>query len=251
MILGLIADLVNKQNLDINSPVIYNNSMQNRISPNFVRRRIFSIFASAIAVILLSVLPLSAADIIIGNTESEVREILGNPKGKMKNGSGSMWLYDTAEINFQNGKVRSISTLAERPKPVPAPAAPTPKPVQVAVERPSQPVAQPVQVIASADSKLPINAKDLKQVWTDASGTPQSRIICTFGLPVLKADAREAARQKGTVPYRLTAAVLVPKSPGDTKMTLVRTGSCLLRLYDENGSEVLNTTVPADKLCPS
>ena len=201
--------------------------------------------------ILVPVLLLCAEDIAVGNSESEVRQIMGNPKGKMKNGAGSMWLYPTAEVYFENGKVKNIHSMSARPQPAPPPAAPVSKPVQTVVSRPIQPVAPPVQNNVPVASKLPADAYNLKPVWSDASGANQSRIVCSFGLPVLSTGAREAAQQKGTVPYRITAAVLVPKSGDTSKMTVVRTGSCLVRLYDANGTELLNTTIPADKLCPS
>ncbi|OGV57976.1 MAG: hypothetical protein A2283_15545 [Lentisphaerae bacterium RIFOXYA12_FULL_48_11] len=204
---------------------------------------------SFLLLILAPVFMTHAQDIAVGNSETEVRQIMGNPKGKMKNGAGSMWLYDNAEVYFENGKVKNIQGNAARSQSAPAAA---PKPAQPAVARPSQPAVPSIQKNVPARSSLPADATNIKQAWTDASGANQSRIICTFGLPTLSTAAREAIRQKGTVPYRITAVVLVPAQPGNaSKMTLVRTGSCLIRMYNESGAEVLNTSIPADKLCPS
>jgi hypothetical protein len=197
--------------------------------------------------------------VVTGNTESEVIQIMGNPKGKMAQGCGAVWFYGNSEVVFQNGKVTSVKSVAARPSPAPVPT--TAVPVSLTKTQPVKHARttavnenKTVTTVPSQEDDLPPAAKGLKNMWDVSNGESRSKIDCTFGMPSLSPQALEAQKQKGMIPYRITATVIVSPPPGTTDMNkwvLVRTGPCLLRLFNEQGTEVLTVTSQADKLCPS
>ena len=97
-------------------------------------------------------------------------------------------------------------------------------------------------------------AKGLKSMWTDPAGLSRSAISCTFTTPSLSGAALEAQKQKGMIPFRITASIGISPPPGTTytnNWDMVRTGPCLVRLFNESGVEIVTATVQADKICPS
>ncbi|MDD4869998.1 MAG: hypothetical protein PHR77_05510 [Kiritimatiellae bacterium] len=156
-------------------------------------------------------------------------------------------------------------------KPVSSSPAPTPAPKTANASSqvtPRQPLKQnetkvvrnnPAVTVLSSTSKsleenLPPAAKDLKVMWSDPNGGSKSRITCTFGVPKLSPPALEAQKQKGMIPYRITATITMSPPPGtveNDKWAVVRTGPCLVRLFDENNTEIFTATMQADKMCPS
>jgi hypothetical protein len=206
----------------------------------------------------------ASTNVAIGNTENEVRELMGNPKGTMAQGDSAVWFYGSSDVTFKNGKVIGVKGVPVR-QPAPVVRTVSAPPSQVR-SQPVKPAASPAareSVAATADSKpnteqqeeptIPA-ARGLKSMWTDPAGLSRSTISCTFTTPSLSGAALEAQKQKGMFPFRITASIGISPPPGTTdkdKWASVRTGPCLVRLFNESGVEIVTATVQADKICPS
>lgn len=178
--------------------------------------------------------------VTVGAAMEDVLRILGEPRGKARNGGAIFWLYDGGDVEFRDGKVVS-ARVASVQKKIPT----TPSPAAVA-----QPVPAPPQPVSAVQSNaLPDDVPALVQRHADSSGHTGFIYGSLSRANVGSAKEREYAA-KGVIPYRITASVYRIKPSGGAS-TQIRSGNIRVRLFDENGQVTVDREVSAAAMCPT
>lgn len=169
----------------------------------------------------------------IGDSMSEVKQLMGKPPAEGKIGRNTIWIYPAVELEFYDGKVVAIKRPGEPLKTV---GRPPDGPASKKVAAPA-PVEKKPASVRTHDSlaKLPRRFVDLAGNEFIINGS------------LTKPDA---VSRTGSFPYRITGSVLRVAKDTDGIATKVISGTMDVKLFDDTGQMVLGIQVPLTSMFP-